>query len=702
MAPSHLHLPLVSPACPQTTSPPSPRIAIKASLFALSLFLLLACLAVTKPGLLHRFTASTVPDSPLFVTSESDLELKFQHGLSPSLHSGIGSDSNSAFKPKSSHGSPSSLQSETASHTKPEFKHKSSYGSSSQSGGKEVPFYQPKSTVPTIFTGEGRPYSPWNSSGYESLRTAFHFQPESNWMNDPNAPLYYNGWYHLFYQYNPYDAFWGLISWGHAVSVDLIHWLYLDLAMEPDQWYDIRGVWTGSATFLADGSPVIIYTGSTNESVQVQNVVYPTDPTDFLLRNWTKYASNPVLTPPTGILSTDFRDPTTAWLGVDGLWRLGIGSKVDQKGIAMIYQSPDFITWTMQDHYLHEVEGTGMWECLDFYPVFRNGSASGVDTSIFGEDVKHVLKSSMDNTKLDYYVIGTYNHGNHTFTPDDKAVDLGFGLRYDYGKFYASKTFYDANEGRRILWGWINESDSLQDDIEKGWASVQALPRQVWFDNLTQSNLLQWPVDDVLDLRRTTVSLDSTVLQSGSVVEVSGGSGAQWDIELTFDNPVSTYNGHHHFLEADEMYSCGEANAAKRGYFGPFGLLVLASDDLQEQTAVYFYFTLINGTWTALVCNDQSRSTLASDVDTATYGYVVPVLETETSLSLRVIVDHSIVETFAQGGRVCITSRVYPTIALDNAAKLFVFNNGTMPVALNSLTAWQMSKVYMHAFSSVQ
>ena len=246
--------------------------------------------------------------------------------------------------------------------------------------------------------------------------------------------------------------------------------------MVPDKWYDIRGVWTGSATFIQDdGLPTILYTGSTNQSVQVQILAYPTDPQDILLRKWTKAPSvNPVLTPPPGILDTDFRDPTTAWLGLDGLWRMGMGSKINDTGIALIYQSSDFVNWTLQDHYLHQVEGTGMWECLDLYPIYASGSPSGVDTSdIYGDEVKHFIKASMDNTKLDFYTLGTYNYYNHTFTPDDPSSDLGLGLRYDYGKFYASKTFFDQNKGRRILWGWVNESDSLQDDIEKGWASVQ-------------------------------------------------------------------------------------------------------------------------------------------------------------------------------------------------------------------------------------
>ncbi len=75
------------------------------------------------------------------------------------------------------------------------------------------------------------------------------------------APMYYKGYYHLFYQYNPHAAVWGNITWGHAVSEDLIHWRYLEDALEPDQWYDAMGVWSGSATIDNDGIPFILYTG---------------------------------------------------------------------------------------------------------------------------------------------------------------------------------------------------------------------------------------------------------------------------------------------------------------------------------------------------------------------------------------------------------------------------------------------------------
>lgn len=286
------------------------------------------------------------------------------------------------------------------------------------------------------------------------------------------GPLFYKGWYHLFYQYNPDSAVWGNITWGHAVSTDLIHWLYLPLAMVPDHWFDINGVWTGSATILPDGQIVMLYTGSTNASVQVQNLANPANLSDPLLLDWVKYSGNPVMVPPHGVGLEDFRDPTTAWIGPDGKWRVTLGSKINDTGIALVYKTTDFITYELSDRFLHAVPGTGMWECVDFFPVSTNGS-KGLETSVNGPGVKHVLKASLDDTKVDHYALGTYFVENDTWIPDNPKEDVGIGLRLDYGRYYASKTFYDQNKERRILWGWINETDTENADLRKGWASVQ-------------------------------------------------------------------------------------------------------------------------------------------------------------------------------------------------------------------------------------
>jgi beta-fructofuranosidase len=206
--------------------------------------------------------------------------------------------------------------------------------------------------------------------------------------------------------------------------------------------------------------------------VQVQNLAYPADLNDPLLVDWIKYPSNPVLVPPPGILPKDFRDPTTAWLTSEGKWRITIGSKLNKTGIALVYDTVDFKTYERKENLLNAVPTTGMWECVDFFPVSKK-SENGLDTSFNGNDVKHVMKVSLDDDRHDYYALGTYDEKKVKFIADDLKNDVGIGLRYDYGIFYASKTFYDQKKDRRVLWGWIGESDSEYADVAKGWASVQ-------------------------------------------------------------------------------------------------------------------------------------------------------------------------------------------------------------------------------------
>ncbi|KAH7549583.1 hypothetical protein ACOSP7_025565 [Xanthoceras sorbifolium] len=541
------------------------------------------------------------------------------------------------------------------------------------------------------FLGSSPSY-PWNNSLLSWQRTAFHFQPEKNWMN---GPVFYKGWYHFFYQYNPNAAVWGDIVWGHAVSRDMIHWLHLPLAMVADQWYDINGVWTGSATILPDGQLIMLYTGSTNESVQVQNLAYPADPSDPLLIDWVKYSGNPVLVPPPGIAAKDFRDPTTAWYTSEGKWRITIGSKINKTGISLVYDTTDFKTYEMKDGILHGVATTGMWECVDFYPVSKTAE-NGLDTSINGPGVKHVVKASLDDDRHDYYAIGTYNETTATWVPDNPKIDVGIGIRYDYGLFYASKTFYDQSKGRRVLWGWVGESDSEAADVKKGWASLQGLPRTVVLDQKTGTNLIQWPVEEVDSLRLTSKKFDNVELKPGSVVPLDVGTATQLDIVAEFELDKDALQK---TAESNEEFSCNSSSgAAQRGALGPFGLLVLADESHSEQTPVYFYVVKGNdGKLKTSFCTDQTRSSEATDVNKIIYGSFVPVLEGE-KLSLRTLVDHSIVESFAQGGRTSITSRVYPTKAVYGDARVFLFNNATETTITSSLKVWQMNSAFIHPF----
>ncbi|KAK9665660.1 hypothetical protein RND81_14G127300 [Saponaria officinalis] len=529
------------------------------------------------------------------------------------------------------------------------------------------------------------------------MSTNSYLKLPNNKFSDPVdvGPLYHKGYYHLFYQYNPDSAVWGNITWGHAVSRDLIHWKYLPISMVPDHWYDINGVWTGSATLLPDGNIIMLYTGDTDEFVQVQNLATPANLSDPLLLEWVKYPNNPVMTPPSGIGPKDFRDPTTAWVGPDGVWRLTLGSKVGKTGISIVYKTTNFINYelvTSLDDPLHAVPGTGMWECVDFYPVSTT-SENGLDTSANGPGIKHVLKASLDDNKQDHYALGTYDMGREKWVPDNPKMDVGIGLRVDYGKYYASKTFFDQSTGRRILWGWVGETDTEDDDLLKGWASLQTIPRVVTYDTKTKANILQWPVKEVESLRRDHSKFDDLLLEPGSIINLNITSAAQLDITAEFTVNSEALQS---TVEDDVINSCNGASVKRA--LGPFGLLVLADQSLSELTPVYFYIAKSSdGTIKNWFCTDQSRSSKANGVDKQIYGGPVPVLKGE-KYSMRLLVDHSIVEAFGQGGRTCITSRVYPTRAINGNARVFLFNNATDSSITASVKVWKLNSADIRSF----
>ncbi|KAF8369650.1 hypothetical protein HHK36_014311 [Tetracentron sinense] len=532
-----------------------------------------------------------------------------------------------------------------------------------------------------------------STSTNQPYRTSYHFQPPKNWIN---GPMIYKGIYHLFYQYNPFGAVWGNIVWAHSTSTDLVNWISHDPAIYPSVPSDINGCWSGSVTILPGDKPVILYTGIDPQKRQVQNLAVPKNLSDPFLREWIKPPQNPLMTPTAmnGINASSFRDPTTAWQGPDGRWRVIIGSKRRRRGTAILYRSKDFIHWIKSQHPLHSSKKTGMWECPDFFPVSIN-STNGVDTSVISPSVKHVLKASLDDTKHEYYTVGTYYQDKDKYIPDRGSVDDDSGLRYDYGKYYASKTFFDSAENRRILLGWINESSSVQQDIMKGWSGIQAIPRSIWLDK-TGRQLVQWPIVEIEKLRSNRVDLPSTELKGGSVIEVSGITASQADVEVSFELSELGKAEALNSSGVNPQVLCSQKGASVKGGLGPFGLLVLASKGLEEQTAIFFRIFKDQNRYVVLMCSDQSKSSFDQDLDKTTYGAFVDVDPVHEKLSLRSLIDHSIVESFGGGGKACMTARVYPTLAINNGAHLYAFNNGTEGVRITRLSAWTMKKAQIY------
>ncbi|XP_028798425.1 beta-fructofuranosidase, cell wall isozyme-like isoform X1 [Neltuma alba] len=530
-----------------------------------------------------------------------------------------------------------------------------------------------------------------SSSSNQPYRTAYHFQPPKNWIN---GPMRYKGLYHLFYQYNPKGSVWGNIVWAHSVSNDLVNWTPLDLAIYPSQPSDINGCWSGSATILPNGKPAILYTGIDSNNQQVQNLALPKNASDPFLSEWVKNPKNPLMAPTTAnkINSSLFRDPTTAWLGKDGYYRVLIGNQKETTGRALLYRSKDFVNWVEAKHPLYSAKGTGMWECPDFFPVLSK-SMSGIDTSVNGPNVRHVLKVSLGSKLHDYYMIGSYDVKKDKFLPDTGLQSIESVSRYDYGKYYASKTFYDDAKKRRVLLGWVNESSSVADDIKKGWSGIHAIPRAIWLHK-SGKQLVQWPVVEIERLRANPISWPIKVLKAGRHLQGTGVTAAQADVEVSFEAKEFEKA---EVLEnwMDPQVLCSKKGASVKGGLGPFGLLAFASKDLKEYTAVFFRIFKHQHKPLVLFCSDQSRSSLNNINDLTTYGTFLDADPYQKNLSLRSLIDHSVVESFGEGKAV-ITSRVYRTLAINDEAHLYAFNYGAADVKITRLNAWSMKKAQIN------
>ncbi|AMW13412.1 glycosyl hydrolase family 32 [Streptomyces qaidamensis] len=248
----------------------------------------------------------------------------------------------------------------------------------------------------------------------ETYRPQFHFTPEKNWMNDPNGLVYYKGEYHLFYQYNPNGNSWGDMSWGHAVSKDLVHWEELPLALSHD---DEEMVFSGGAVvdwnnttgFGTKKNPpmVAIYTSAYNNGgKQAQSLAYSTDRG----RTWTKYEGNPVI----DIGSTNFRDPKVQWYEPTKSWLMTVSLSAEHK--VRFYSSKNLKDWELQSEFGPQGATGGVWECPDLFPLAVDGDKKNIKWVL----VVNINPGGIAGGSAAQYFVGDFD--GKKFTPDDKGT----------------------------------------------------------------------------------------------------------------------------------------------------------------------------------------------------------------------------------------------------------------------------------------
>lgn len=268
----------------------------------------------------------------------------------------------------------------------------------------------------------------------ETYRPQFHFTPKTNWTNDPNGLIHYKGEFHLFFQHNPFGIDWGNMTWGHAVSPDLVHWKQLPHALHPDELGTIfsgSGVvdWNNTGGFQTGDEAVLVnfYTSAGSHAPEpvpfTQSIAYSNDRG----RSWTKYEGNPVI----GHIVGSNRDPKVVWHEPTQKWVMAL--YLDKNDYAL-FGSTNLKEWTrLSDLQIPDTE------CPDIFELPVDGDAENTRWVFWGAAGK--------------YYVGDFD--GTTFTPEGDAH------RADYGaNFYAAQTWSDvpASDGRRIQIAWMSGS----------------------------------------------------------------------------------------------------------------------------------------------------------------------------------------------------------------------------------------------------
>ena len=353
-------------------------------------------------------------------------------------------------------------------------------------------------------------------------RPAFHLTPRVGWMNDPNGFSLYQGKYHLFYQYHPYSTAWGPMHWGHVVSTDLMHWEYLPTAIAPDQVYDKFGCFSGSALELPDGRQLLMYTGVRSE--RLRNGTIRCYQTQCLATgdglNYEKYEGNPVIGKdaiPEGFSINDFRDPKMFRMS-DGRYGVVVGNRSDDKsGAILLYVSDDGFNWkfaSILDRCYNEYGR--MWECPDFFEL--DG------THILMTSPQDVTQTGLEfhNGNCTAFILGSFNPEDCSFTRSKvQAVDYGID-------FYAPQTLL-AEDGRRIMIGWMQNWDTCSPAEDAKWYGQMSLPREL---SIRDGRVIQNPVRELDALHGRRVFYENVPV-SGDELVLKGVYGRRADITVT-------------------------------------------------------------------------------------------------------------------------------------------------------------------------
>ncbi|MCF8261202.1 MAG: glycoside hydrolase family 32 protein [Melioribacteraceae bacterium] len=484
-------------------------------------------------------------------------------------------------------------------------------------------------------------------------------------MNDPNGMFYFEGEYHLFYQHNPFGDKWGHMSWGHAVSTDMLHWEHLPIALpEEDGVMIFSGSavvdWNNSSGFGEGNQPpiVAIYSGRRNfDDRQFQCLAYSNDKG----RVWVKYSNNPVL----DIESNNFRDPKVFWYKETKKWVMVLALSIERK--VQFYGSENLINWDLLSEFGPEGAVEGVWECPDLFqlPVINEEGKKkwvlevgiGIDSVAGGSGGQYFVgefDGIMFSPDLNYSDENNIDHIILADRPTHKALEKCNWV--DYGKdFYAVVSWSDIpkSDGRRLWLGWMSNWDYAQEVPTAPWRSVMSIPREIRLKKNDQKYfLVQQPVEELKKLR-------SLILDDSNI-----------DIDEI-----------HSILVSSDLYEmeCEIVNPELASLTITFN----STDD--EFTSL-----MIDPQNTKIVFNRENSGIVDFNPTFADQMSACNESLDYSKMKIHVFIDKSSIEIFINDGIIVFTNVIYPT----EIQKSIKFSSKGTGIKLSRMSLWKLDSVW--------
>jgi fructan beta-fructosidase len=487
----------------------------------------------------------------------------------------------------------------------------------------------------------------------ELYRPQIHFSPPSGWMNDPNGMVYYEGEYHLFYQYYPDSTVWGPMHWGHAVSTDMVHWQNLPIALYPDS---LGFIFSGSAVvdvnntsgFGKDGKPAIVAIFTIHDmkgekegrkDIESQGIAYSNDKG----RTWTKYEKNPVLKNPG---QRDFRDPKVSWNSDTKKWimTLAVGDHV------CFYSSADLKDWNFESEFGRGIGAHGgVWECPDLFQVPVANKANEKKWVL----IVNINPGGPNGGSAGQYFVGEFD--GHKFTNESKTQHW-----VDQGKDnYATVTFSNIpdKDGRRISIGWMSNWQYAQLVPTKTWRSAMTLPRSLQLIYSDGYVLTSEPIKELEKLRSQTTEIKPVMVKD--ILNLDQISGPVFPMELVLKFILPTTEVGNDF--GIELYNSKGENL-RIGY---------------DRIKAEFYI-------------NREKAGISDFSKDFSGIHVAPYVLNGSEVEMHLFIDAASVELFAGKGEIAMTEIFFPT---ENYSGMRLYSkNGN--VKIDSGIAYRLNPIW--------